>query len=254
MTTSIVTGGGRGIGRATALALADAGHAVAVLARSRPQIDETVQLIQRAGGTALAIPVDVADPASVTEAVRVSEQSLGRCDVLVNIAAVNGPIALTGDIEPTAWDELFRINLTGTFLMCQAVLPAMIEAGHGRILNTISGLASRVQPGLAAYSASKAAVAHFSAVLAAEYAEQGISAFAVNPGIVKTALLNELIGLPNADAAQNHVTSRMHSDTVRDMMLQPEESAALYRRIAAGELDDRNGQVVSVYDESLNTA
>jgi NAD(P)-dependent dehydrogenase (short-subunit alcohol dehydrogenase family) len=246
---AIVTGGGRGIGRATALALARSGRPVSVLARSQAQVDETTALIRQAGGRAAAFAADVSDEASVTGAVRAAEQAFGPCEVLVNIAAVNGPVALTANIDPAAWDEVLRINLTGTFLMCRTVLPGMVTAGRGRVLNTISGLATRVQPGLAAYSASKAAVAQFSAVLAQEYADSGVKAFAVNPGIVRTALLEELIGLPDADQAQALVTSRMRSEAVRGIMVTPEQSAELYRRAAAGELDARSGQVLSVYEE-----
>ncbi|OZD68860.1 hypothetical protein CH272_28010 [Rhodococcus sp. 05-340-1] len=249
--SAIVTGGGRGIGQATAVALADAGYAVTVIARSHAQLEGTVSLITERGGRALAVAADVGDSVGITDAVKAAEAQFGHCEVLANIAAINGPVALTADIDPSEWDDLVRINLTGTFLMCRAVLPGMIELGRGRILNTISGLATRVQPGLAAYSASKAAVAHYSAVLDAEYADKGIHTFAVNPGIVRTALTDELVGLAGDSVAQDSIVSRMTSDTVREMMVEPETSAALYRRLAAGEHTDRSGQIVSVYDKSL---
>lgn len=128
---ALVTGGGRGIGRAIALALSAAGAAVAVCARSGGQLAETVALIEGRGGRALAIPADVADRRAVEAMVEQAERALGPVDILVNNAAIFGTVGPFAETDPDAWWEVQVINLRGPVYCSRAVLPGMIRRGRG---------------------------------------------------------------------------------------------------------------------------
>jgi NAD(P)-dependent dehydrogenase (short-subunit alcohol dehydrogenase family) len=138
---ALVTGGGRGLGHAFALALAAAGAKVAVMARTAAQLEATVQLIERAGGCALAIPGDVSVPAAVAHVVTTTEQQLGPVDLLVNNAGWYGPGSLgyTWEVDPEAWWHTFEINLRGPFLCARAVLPGMLQRHRGQCGPTVGG-------------------------------------------------------------------------------------------------------------------
>jgi len=186
---ALITGGGRGIGAGIAAELADAGMRVAVSARSRDQIDEVAR---RIGG--IAIQTDVSDAASVAAMVAQVQSELGPVDVLVNDAGVSGPRENVPiwEEDPADWWRVFEVNVLGTYLCCQAVLPAMVERGSGRIVNVGSGAAYLpVGPGGAlglAYGPSKAALYRFGEMLAAQLAGKGIAVFTISPGLVRTAM------------------------------------------------------------------
>jgi NAD(P)-dependent dehydrogenase (short-subunit alcohol dehydrogenase family) len=179
---AIITGGGRGIGRAMALALSKAGAAVAVVARSTDQLTETVTLIEGAGGRALPITADVTDQQAVERMVRVVGQELGPVDLLVNNAGHGGQIAPFWEIEPDEWWRCMNVNLRGPFLCARAVVPGMIARRCGRIINTASHTGLGLWPHFSAYTTSKAAVIRLSEILAAETKEYDISVFAIHPG------------------------------------------------------------------------
>ncbi|MFH1568661.1 MAG: SDR family NAD(P)-dependent oxidoreductase, partial [Gemmatimonadota bacterium] len=199
---ALVTGGGRGIGRAIALALARAGARVAVLSRTRQQVEAVVDEIAGAGGSGLAAPADVADGSSLRAAVGRVLGLWGGIDILVNAAGVLGPIGLTHTADPTAWLRAVSVNLGGCFLCTQLVLAGMVERRWGRIVNLSGGGAVGPRPYFSAYSASKAAVVRFTETLAAEVAEFGVGVNALAPGAVNTAMLDQVLEAgPAAGAA-----------------------------------------------------
>jgi NAD(P)-dependent dehydrogenase (short-subunit alcohol dehydrogenase family) len=196
--TALVTGGGRGIGRATALALAEAGAAVAELARSVEEVNRTVEELSKAGHRAAGASADVADAAALADAVHQLTGELGAIDVLVNNAAVSWPVGPTAGIDPEEFARAMAINLVGPLRCIRHVLLGMLGAGWGRIVNVTSGAAHR--PGLpraAAYSASKAGLNQLALNLAAGLAGTGVAVTAVDPGPVDTAMR----GLHASDAA-----------------------------------------------------
>ena len=160
---ALVTGGGRGLGRAFTLALAAAGAQVAVTARTAAQVAETVQQIEGAGGCALAIPGDVSVPNAVTHVVTTTAQQLGPVDLLVNNAGwhVPGSLGYAWEVDPESWWHTFEINLRGAFLCARAVLSGMIQRHRGRIVNISSGTAVNANPFMDALCASKAALTHW---------------------------------------------------------------------------------------------
>ncbi|MCC6173938.1 MAG: SDR family oxidoreductase [Chloroflexi bacterium] len=189
---AIVTGGGRGIGRAIAERLAAAGAAVAVLARTSDQVQDTAQGIERSGGKALALMVDVTDGTAVEETVARTERDLGPVDLLVNNAAVVAPLGPVWAADPDEWWRAVEINLRGPFLCTRAVLPGMLARRRGRIVNVAAVAAYRPAPFTSSYAASKAALVRLTDTLAVETRDHGISVFAVRPGMVQTAMQDQL--------------------------------------------------------------
>ncbi len=185
---ALVTGAGRGIGRAAAIALAEAGAAVAVNAAHADTAARTASDILSRGLRAVPVPADVSSRAEVQGAVERTVSELGRIDVLVNSAGVfvNRP---TVEITDEDWRRTLDVNLTGAFLCCQAVAPHMASAGGGRIVNVASTAGIVGYPQRLPYSVSKAGVVMMTKVLAIEWAELGIRVNAVAPGPTRTEML-----------------------------------------------------------------
>jgi NAD(P)-dependent dehydrogenase (short-subunit alcohol dehydrogenase family) len=193
---AIVTGGGRGIGRAIARALAGAGAQVAVAARSADQLAETVAQIERDGGHAIATPVDVTDAEGVVAVVQRVTRDLGPVDLLVNNAGSFAAIGPVWEVDPEQWWRDVETNLRGTFHCARAVLPGMIERGHGTIVNLSGGGSTNAFPYGSGYGSSKAAIVRFSEVLAKEAEKHGIYVYAMGPGLVRTAMTEYQLTTP----------------------------------------------------------
>ena len=204
---AIVTGAGRGIGRAIAEALAREGAAVALAARTRQQLAEVAAAVKSGGGRALAVPTDVTLDAAVDALVEQAVAELGRVDLLVTAAGVAsfGPVAGS---KPADWDAMLAVNLRAVMVTCRAVLPVMLHQRRGTILNVASVAAQRFIPGSAAYAATKAGVVVWSRVLREEVRAEGVRVGVLVPGAVDTSLWDTIPGGPD-----------------RSRMLRPEEVA-----------------------------
>jgi len=205
---ALVTGGGRGIGRATALALAREGAAVAVTARSVDQIEETARLVREAGGRAAAIAADIRQADEVERMAQTAARELGPIDILVNNAGV-ARFAPVLEAKPQDWQMMFEVNLLGAMLCTRAALPSMVERRRGWIINIASSAGIKGYVNQGGYCASKHALLGFTKVLALETRTQGIRVHAICPGGVDT------------DMARTH---RDAGDSPDDWM-QPEEVA-----------------------------
>lgn len=184
---ALVTGGGRGIGRAVALSLAAAGADVAVTARSAKELEETAAAIRATGRRAEAIVCDIAERPQVDAMVARVRTALGDPLILVNNAGIAGSAKLT-DTTDEMWDRMLRVNATGAFYCTRAVLPLMLQAKWGRIVSMASVTARVGAPYIAAYTASKHALIGLTRAVAAEVASRGITANAVCPGYVDTEM------------------------------------------------------------------
>ena len=193
---ALVTGAGRGLGRAFAHALAAAGAAVAVAARSAAGVAATAAAIQAQGCRAQAYTLDVTDAAAVAEVVAAVARDLGPIDLLVNNAGIMAPMGPDWLVDRTAWWRTFEVNVLGSFLCAQAVLPTMLARKQGRIINISSPAANGTSGYASAYNASKAAVSNWTENLAAVTHAHGISVFAYAPGFVRSDMTEHLAYAP----------------------------------------------------------
>ena len=186
---ALVTGGGRGIGRAIAVAFAGAGAAVCCAARTRSEIEAVAGEIEAAGGQALAVTTDVADPASVQEAVDETAARFGGLDILVINAGVSPGRSEVAESDPDSWSQTIAINLTGAYHCARAAIPYLKARGGGKIITIGSGMGRRGAPGSSAYSVSKAALWMLTRVLGQELRADNISVNELIPGPVNTAMM-----------------------------------------------------------------
>jgi NAD(P)-dependent dehydrogenase (short-subunit alcohol dehydrogenase family) len=247
---ALVTGGGRGLGRAFAQALAAAGAAVAVAARSGDEVDETASLIAGAGGQALALQLDVTIPESVADTVALVQRRLGPVDLLINNAGTSGAVGAIAEADPTAWWRTLEVNLRGVFLVAHAVLPSMVARGRGRIINVSSSAGTKPWPYVSAYAISKAAVLHFTENLAKEVRKRGIAVFGIHPGIVRTAMLEQVLEVEAPpDSPEGLVRDWFLQQLSEGLEVPPERAADLVMLLAQGRADGLSGRYLSVYDD-----
>jgi NAD(P)-dependent dehydrogenase (short-subunit alcohol dehydrogenase family) len=246
---ALVTGGGRGIGRAVARELAMDGAAVAVLSRTASELEQTVRVIARAGGTAIPIVADVTSPSEVARAVR-EARTLGAIDLLVNNAGVAGPIGVMWDGDPDSWWRAVEINLRGAFNCIHEVLPGMVERRRGRIINMASDAGSYRWPLVSHYSVAKAAVIKLTENLAAETPRHGIAAFAIHPGLVRMGLTETSLKAKAADGSpEATVQAWVRTQVERGLDVPHERACELVVRLASGEADELSGRYITVHDD-----
>jgi NAD(P)-dependent dehydrogenase (short-subunit alcohol dehydrogenase family) len=246
---AIVTGGGRGLGRAVAEMLASQGASVVVASRNAPELDDVVRAIRKAGGHALAQTADVADERQVEELVLATERWVGPASILVNNAGMIDPLATLARSDPALWLRNISINIGGTYMPTRAVLPGMLERDFGRVLNVSSTAATRPSPGWTAYSAAKAGVVQMTRSLALEIEATGVTAVAYNPGPIDTPM-QERLRRAGADFARAEEFQEMQ----REGRLRDPKKAA--RDIAYLVLPEtkRNGQALDWNDADLARA
>jgi NAD(P)-dependent dehydrogenase (short-subunit alcohol dehydrogenase family) len=182
---AIVTGGGRGIGKAIALGFARAGSNVVVAGRTAAQIEAVTGEIRKAGARGLAVGVDLSASEQIEKLVQTTVNEFGKVDILVNNAATSYVSPLL-DLEEAIWDKVFQVNCKGAFLLSRAVAKRMIDQGGGRIVNVTSVGSERGGVGMGVYHASKAALKMLTMCMAAEWARHSINVNAVGPGLTRT--------------------------------------------------------------------
>ncbi|HEY8283102.1 MAG TPA: SDR family NAD(P)-dependent oxidoreductase [Chloroflexota bacterium] len=234
---ALVTGGAEGIGLAIVRRLAQAGARVAIADLNRAALEPTAAALAAEGLTVAGFPADVSEPGSVHDLVAAVEAHWGPAEILVNNAGITGGSTEVRDFDPAVWDQVFAVNARGVFLCCQAVLPGMLAAKRGRIVNIASIAGKEGNPRLSAYSASKAAVIGFTKALAKEVAREGILVNAISPAVIQTRILDQV-----SQATRDYMIERIPMGRVG----QPEEVAALVHWLAGDDCSFTTGQCVDI--------
>ena len=235
---AVVTGAGSGLGRATAHRFGDEGATVAAVDLDVDAAEKTAAEIGERGGSARAYRVDVTDPAAVKTTMDAVTADLGRPQVLVNSAGIGG-FAHTVDETYERWSAILGVNLTGTFLMCQAALPHMLDGG-GAIVNVASNAGLMGQPYSAAYCASKGGVVNLTRALSLEYLKRGVRVNAVAPGGMNTPMI---AGFTMPEGVNMKEFARVTSPLGA---AEPEELAGLIAYIASDDARYMVGSIVSM--------
>lgn len=242
---AVVTGGGRGIGAATARALAEAGASVVVAARTSSEIEAVADELKGRGHLAWAVPCDVSQPESITAMAAIALKHLGHVDILVNNAgiAASAPVK---SITIADWNRFLTVNATSAFLCTQAFLPAMVQRGWGRIVTIASVVAKTGAAYISAYTASKHAVLGFTRSVAAEVAKHGVTANAVCPGYVDTNLTKETIDriMGKTGRSKEETLEFLKSANPQHRLIEPEEVAYCALFLCDERAKGINGQAI----------
>lgn len=247
---AVVTGAGRGIGKAIALAFAREGADVVVVSRTPSEVKETAAQIGALGRHALALRVDVSRVQDVENMVASATEEFGRIDVLVNNAGILGPVGPLVENDVKHWIETIKVNLIGTFLCCKAVLPVMIAQRKGKIINLSGGGAAYPNPRFSAYATSKAAVVRLTDTLAEELTEFNIQVNAIAPGAINTGIQEEILAAGEVAGEKTLAEARKVRETGGTHLNVP---AALAVFLASEESKGLTGKLISaVWDDWQN--
>src|ERR1700733_5075026 len=247
---AIVTGAGRGFGRAIALRFAGEGAAVGLTSRSLAELQSAVEDIGRIGGRAIAIEGDVTNPSDVDRVVSTTEQELGPVSLLVSNAGVPGPFGPIWSVDPDQWVAAQYVHIRAPFYYMQRVMPGMIARRAGTVI-VVSAIASRiVAPYLSAYCVGKIAQTRLAALAGAEAREFGVNVYAIDPGFVFTGMAEETANHPDAQRWLPGMVERLRS--VRES---PHRNADLMRcaqrclDLASGRYSELSGRYLELSDD-----
>jgi len=247
---AIITGAGRGIGRAIALAYAHEGADIVAVSRTISEVEETASLVRALGRYALALKVNVSRTEDVKSMVEKVLQGFSKIDILVNDAGIIGPIGPLIENDIRLWTETINVNLIGTFICCRTVLPYMVKRRTGKIINLSGGGATSSRPRFSAYATSKAAVVRLTETLADEVRDYDIQVNAIAPGTIKTKMLEQIVAAQRAAGDKELTNAREITEDKGDYLervtnlaifLACEDSKGLTGRLISAVWDDWRG-------------
>lgn len=206
---ALVTGAARGIGRGIALRFAEEGAKVGVLDMNYEDCQQVVHEIEATGGKAIALEADIRNEEQVTNAVHKLKEAFGICTILMNNAAVM-PSGRIHETSPEDFDRCIAVNLRGTYLICRALIPDMLEHGGGSIIHMASVTGMRGLPGIAVYSATKGALISLARAMSTDYARDGIRVNSVSPGTIDSPMLHDFVAAQSDPANIRQQFDDMH--------------------------------------------
>ena len=252
---AVVTGGGRGIGRAVCLAFAKEGAHVVVAADVEDEVDQTAEMVRSSGQRALAAKLDVTDPDDIRSLVERTTEEFGRVDILVNNAGVVGKRAFISQSDSAEWRNTIEVNLFGTYNCIKAFLPKIVERRKGRIINMASISGKQASPTNSAYCASKHAVIGITRTVAVELGMLGLPGITVNaicPGVVNTGMITGPGGVLDELARVLETTpegvmeERIKPMSIQKRLIEPEEIAEAAVFLASEAANGITGQAINV--------
>jgi len=238
--TAVVTGGGRGLGRAIALAMSREGARVTIMSRSLGELELTAREISRQGGECMVFQGDVSDPEKVAAMARQTAERFSGVHVLVNNAAVIGPTRFLEEADPAAWEKTMAINLNGAFFCARSVIPLMARQGGGKIICISSGLGEMPFPRFCAYSVSKAGIIQLTRSLSEELSEMNIQVNAIDPGVMDTSMQEEIRALGPSVLGES-IYGRFLEYKEKGHLKDPREVATLAVFLASDDSDHLSG-------------
>jgi NAD(P)-dependent dehydrogenase (short-subunit alcohol dehydrogenase family) len=244
---AIITGGGRGIGKAAAEQLAALGAAVVVTARSQEQVERVAAALQEQGASAMGLPGDVADPQQVERIVKSTIERFGRIDILVNNAGVIWPVQEVIETPIEEWQYNIQVNLLGPFYLIRHLLPLMVQQQYGRIVNVSSGAAINPIVGASAYSTAKAGLDMFTRATALEIQNTGVAINSFHPGMVDTEMQVDLRSVDTSDAGFS--LTRFHDAYEQGQLRAPNDVARAITWLAGPWAGDHSGKIFRITDE-----
>jgi NAD(P)-dependent dehydrogenase (short-subunit alcohol dehydrogenase family) len=245
-TSALVTGAGRGIGRAIAERLAEEGATVTLLARTYADIDSVAAAIAARGGAALAVAADVTDPRSVSAALAAAGARFGPLRVIVNNAGTPGPYGPIGVADPEEWWASQRLHQFAPLLLMSAVIPAMQKAGGGRIINIVSSAGVMPVPHLSAYAVGKCAAIRLTEIVDLEQRASGIRAFALQPGTIVTDMARSTMSSPDAARWIPEGVAMLGARTPKESAADLARCTAAVASIASGRYDALAGRYLDI--------
>ena len=248
---AVITGAGRGIGRAIALAYAREGARLALAARSDHELAETEAEVAALGQDVISVRTDVTSQMATQRLVRRAVERFGRIDILVNNAGISGPIGPLQGNNVEDWVATVNVNLTGTFLVCRAAIPVMLEQGGGRIINLSGAGVANAWSNMSAYCASKAAVVRMTEVLAQELQDKSIFVNALGPGSVHTSMW-EAMTEQAAEAGADFI-HQLGQRVLSGGGASIDDCAELAVWLASGESGDLTGRIISAAGDDFRS-
>lgn len=249
---ALITGAGSGIGAATARRLANLGASVALVGRHPGPLNRQMSAIRAAGGQALAVSADVSDFTQLQAAFAAVLSAFGPVSILINNAAVIGPVRQLAHLSPEAWAQNLETNLTGPFLAARLALPNMLARGRGVIVNVGSEAGRDPVVGWGAYSAAKAGLWMLTRALAQEVGLNGVRVYEVQPGVVDTPMQAAIRAADPAEFTEANL-AQFRALKTKGRLISPNEPARLIAWLCTFEAADLHGQEVDVNDPEIRS-
>jgi NAD(P)-dependent dehydrogenase (short-subunit alcohol dehydrogenase family) len=238
---AIITGAGRGLGRASAIEMAREGASLVILSRTTVEIETTSRMVEKVGAQVLSLKADISRATDIQKAVDKAHSHFGRIDILMNNAAVGGPVGPLHEIDEGDWTICMDINLKGYFLFSKAVIPHMMGQEKGKIINVTSGLGVMAMPLFGGYSIAKAGVIHLTRILAEELRDFNIQVNGLDPGVMDTKMQEELRNL-GPEVLGNDIYAEFSGYKEKGILKPPERVAQLAVFLASEASDSITGE------------